>query len=90
MNVDFPAWIVRDLDREAGRLGVPRQSLIKMWNAEKLGKERFASHERQHLLARGGHSLSPKPTKDSRGSPGNEPAKCPDKKVADKSDRCRS
>jgi hypothetical protein len=36
-NVDFPAWMVRDLDREAGRLGVTRQSLIKMWIAEKLG-----------------------------------------------------
>jgi CopG antitoxin of type II toxin-antitoxin system len=37
VNVDFPAWMVRDLDREAGRLGVTRQSLIKMWIAEKLG-----------------------------------------------------
>jgi hypothetical protein len=33
VNVDFPAWMVRDLDREAGRLGVTRQSLIKMWIA---------------------------------------------------------
>jgi hypothetical protein len=30
LNVDFPAWMVRDLDREAGRLGATRQSLIKM------------------------------------------------------------
>jgi hypothetical protein len=37
MNVDFPALIVRDPDTEAGRLGVTRQSLIKMWIAEKLG-----------------------------------------------------
>ena len=37
VNVDFPAWMVRDLDKEAGRLGVTRQSLIKMWIAEKLG-----------------------------------------------------
>lgn len=37
VNVEFPAWMVRDLDREAGRLGVTRQSLIKMWIAEKLG-----------------------------------------------------
>ena len=37
VNVDFPAWMVRDLDKEAGRLGVTRQSLIKMWLAEKLG-----------------------------------------------------
>ena len=37
VNVDFPAWMVQGLDREAGRLGVTRQSLIKMWIAEKLG-----------------------------------------------------
>ena len=36
VNVDFPAWMVQGLDREAARLGVTRQSLIKMWIAEKL------------------------------------------------------
>ncbi len=36
VNVDFPAWMVRDLDHEAKRLGVTRQSLIKMWLADKL------------------------------------------------------
>jgi len=36
VNVDFPAWMVSRLDKEAQRLGVPRQSLIKMWIAEKL------------------------------------------------------
>ncbi len=30
VNVDFPVWMIRSLDREATRLGVPRQSLIKM------------------------------------------------------------
>jgi hypothetical protein len=34
--VDFPAWMISELDREAKRLGVPRQSLIKIWIAEKL------------------------------------------------------
>lgn len=38
VNVDFPAWVVTGLDREAKRLGVTRQSLIKMWIAEKLPK----------------------------------------------------
>ena len=38
VNVDFPAWVVQGLDREAGRLGVTRQSLIKMWIAERLGR----------------------------------------------------
>jgi hypothetical protein len=36
VNVDFPAWMVERLDREAGRLGVTRQSVIKMWIAERL------------------------------------------------------
>jgi CopG antitoxin of type II toxin-antitoxin system len=37
VNVDFPQWMVNGLDREAQRLGITRQSLIKMWIAEKLG-----------------------------------------------------
>lgn len=36
VNVDFPAWMVSALDREAKRLGVTRQSIIKMWLAERL------------------------------------------------------
>jgi len=36
VNVDFPAWVVSALDREASRLGVPRQSLIKVWIVERL------------------------------------------------------
>lgn len=36
VNVDFPAWVVQGLDREATRLGVTRQALIKLWIAEKL------------------------------------------------------
>jgi hypothetical protein len=36
VNVDFPDWMVARLDKEARRLGVPRQSLIKIWIAEKL------------------------------------------------------
>lgn len=36
VNVDFPVWMVEELDREAGRLGVTRQSIIKIWLAERL------------------------------------------------------
>ncbi|NEY91198.1 type II toxin-antitoxin system BrnA family antitoxin [Tabrizicola oligotrophica] len=36
VNVDFPAWVVEGLDREARHLGVTRQSLVKMWIAERL------------------------------------------------------
>jgi len=36
VNVDFPVWMIESLDREASRLGVPRQSLIKMLIARHL------------------------------------------------------
>lgn len=36
VNVDFPAWMIQSLDREAKRLGVTRQSIIKLWLAERL------------------------------------------------------
>jgi hypothetical protein len=36
VNVDFPTWMVRELDLEANRVGVTRQSIIKMWLAERL------------------------------------------------------
>jgi len=36
VNVDFPAWMVQSIDRHAQRFGITRQSLIKMWLAEKL------------------------------------------------------
>jgi hypothetical protein len=38
VNVDFPGWMVESLDREAKRLGVTRQSIIKVWIAERLEK----------------------------------------------------
>ena len=36
VNVDFPSWMIESLDREARRLGVTRQSVIKIWIAERL------------------------------------------------------
>ena len=36
VNVDFPAWMIESLDREARRIGVTRQSIIKIWLAERL------------------------------------------------------
>ena len=38
VNVDFPLWMIQLLDKEARRLGVPRQSIIKVWIAERLEK----------------------------------------------------
>ncbi len=36
VNVDFPVWMIDSLDKEAKRLGVTRQSIIKVWIAERL------------------------------------------------------
>lgn len=36
VNVDFPVWMIESLDREASKLGVTRQSVIKVWLAERL------------------------------------------------------
>ena len=36
VNVDFPTWMIESLDNEASRLGVTRQSIIKVWLAERL------------------------------------------------------
>jgi len=38
VNVDFPTWMIASLDKEAKHLGVTRQSIIKVWLAERLEK----------------------------------------------------
>lgn len=45
VNVDFPEWMVSSLDFEAEHYGVPRQSLIKVWIAERLSRNRRESSE---------------------------------------------
>jgi hypothetical protein len=42
VNVDFPTWMIDSLDREASKMGVTRQSVIKVWLAERL--EATTSH----------------------------------------------
>lgn len=44
VNVDFPAWMLESLDKEASRVGVTRQSIIKIWLAERL--ETVAHHHK--------------------------------------------
>ena len=39
INVDFPSWVIDALDREAARIGVTRQSIIKVWLVERLRSE---------------------------------------------------
>ncbi|WP_020483917.1 type II toxin-antitoxin system BrnA family antitoxin [Methylomonas sp. MK1] len=43
VNINFPTWMIESLDREAGKLGVTRQSIIKVWLAERL--EKVSSNE---------------------------------------------
>jgi hypothetical protein len=43
VNVDFPIWMIESLDRVARKLGVTRQSVIKMWLAERLEREDTAA-----------------------------------------------
>lgn len=46
VNVDFPSWMIDSLDREAGKIGVTRQSIIKVWLAERL-QETASNKSRQ-------------------------------------------
>ena len=43
VNVDFPKWMIEALDKEAKRLNVTRQSIIKLWLAERLEKQSKAA-----------------------------------------------
>ena len=43
VNIDFPVWVISSLDKEARRLGITRQSLVKMWIAEKFTDDNQAS-----------------------------------------------
>ena len=50
VNVDFPAWMIESLDKEASRVGVTRQSIIKVWLAERL--ENLAANKALHRTSR--------------------------------------
>lgn len=43
VNIDFPVWVIDSLDTEARRLGITRQSLVKMWIAEKFKSDNQVS-----------------------------------------------
>jgi hypothetical protein len=45
VNVDFPVWMIDSLDREARRMGVSRQSIIKVWLAERLHHQQGGARE---------------------------------------------
>jgi hypothetical protein len=46
INVDFPIWIIDSLDKEASRVGVTRQSIIKVWLAERLEEQAAKAFQR--------------------------------------------
>ncbi len=54
VNVDFPMWMIESLDKEASRLGVTRQSIIKVWLSERLqqGTSNKATHDDAQKNAR--------------------------------------
>jgi len=54
VNVDFPLWMVEALDREAQRLGVPRQSVIKIWIADRFEQRAKANGPPEDAAADGG------------------------------------
>ena len=53
VNVDFPTWMIERLDKESSRLGVPRQSLIKVWIAEKLERPTTKKRKKVQPVAAG-------------------------------------
>ena len=52
VNVDFPTWMIDSLDKEASRLGVTRQSIIKVWLSERL--QQSTSSNKLQSTANGG------------------------------------
>lgn len=43
VNLDLPTWMIQTLDLEARRVGVTRQSVMKLWLAERIKAERAGS-----------------------------------------------
>jgi hypothetical protein len=62
VNVDFPVWMIDSLDREAERIGVPRQSVIKYWISERLTEGRTRRTNESESPTHKSIARSPKPT----------------------------
>jgi len=45
INLDIPLWAIKDLDKEATRRGITRQSLIKTWIIDRLDEANQTRHE---------------------------------------------
>lgn len=51
VNVDLPSWMIQTLDDEADRIGVTRQSIIKVWIAERIKEEVLIPNKALHSTA---------------------------------------
>ncbi len=49
VNIDLPSWAIASLDKEAKRMGVTRQSIIKMWLIQKLDDIQLSRKNLQHV-----------------------------------------
>ena len=43
VNVDLPMWMIKRLDREATKLNISRQAIIKMWIRDRLDPQHHFS-----------------------------------------------
>lgn len=48
VNVDLPIWMIGSLDREAKKIGVTRQSIVKVWLAERIKAEQSPEANATH------------------------------------------
>ena len=56
VNVDFPEWVISTLDAQSKRIGVSRQSLIKLWISERIQQEEQSRAMLAAAQTRGGFS----------------------------------
>lgn len=47
VNLDLPNWMIASLDQEAKRVGVTRQSIMKVWMSERIKAEQVATGQRR-------------------------------------------
>ena len=67
VNVDFPTWMIDSLDREASKLGVTRQSVIKVWLAGRRLNSRGVKGGAPRQAATHGHRQTYTVTREQAG-----------------------
>lgn len=55
VNVDLPSWMISELDKHASLIGVTRQSIIKVWLAERIKTEQAEQSAGANALTRVPH-----------------------------------